>query len=167
MRSAAKSSAIVAQPGARPPGTTTRPVRTWRTRVPTGPSLGSRVARTATRPDRSRSARRPTCVVVPAPSIPSSTTNLPRREPIGTGYPSWRRTGRDHGKAPSRRRARARSAEHAIVDEPRRSDAARDRENGGGRHGLDGGETVGIAELDVVDGPRDTFDRLAGQALEL
>ena len=82
MRSAANSSAIVAHPGASPPGTTTRPVSTWRTSVPTGPSLGSRVMRTGTRPARSRSARRATCVVVPAPSIPSSTTSRPALDAI-------------------------------------------------------------------------------------
>src|SRR5579872_4335273 len=121
---------MVAHPGARPPGTMTRPVSTCRTRVPTGPSLGSRVTRAGLPSRLSRSTRRAACVVVPAPSMPSSTTSLPLPDAMfGAGAIAQVGPGGNPSGAFRRKRRRI-LAQHDVVDEACGADTAGDHQHG-------------------------------------
>ena len=173
MRSAAKSSAIVAQPGARPPGTTTRPVRTWRTSVPTGP-----VARLARRAHRNAQAaqalgeprdvgRRPGAIDA-LEDHESSALRSHGADPLAHVAPDRKTPARQADRTPARRARlewRRVFSEDDVVDEPRRADAARDARARRARPSVSRRtrpSVSGIANLDVVDRGGRPLDRLAG-----
>src|SRR3954451_7427983 len=85
MRSAANRSAIVVQAKLRGPvlsGTNKRRCNTWRIREPIGPVLGSQVSTTSGPRLLMALSSNLACVVLPQPSMPSSTTNNPgKRRP--------------------------------------------------------------------------------------
>src|SRR5215472_10226725 len=127
-----------------------------------GPSLGSRVTRTATRSARSQSANLATWVVVPEPSIPSSTTNRPR---WATVTRLAHRLERDNRRV---RRCFVRSlvlAQNHVVDEPGLLHVASDGDEcplGDAGVVAVGLEPVGVSDLDVIDPACDRLHFRAG-----
>src|SRR6478735_999482 len=127
MRSAANNSAIVDQSKLRGPlasGTNRRRSNTCRINEPMGPELGSQVSTTSAPRLLMALASNLACVVLPEPSMPSTTTNKPgKRRPEfdarGTEETLWviaERSLRRVFLGCNRWRI---FAQHHVVDEPR------------------------------------------------